>query len=126
MQSILEETMMNNIIYVLFAGAMFISGSAFATEDMALVKEKGCMDCHSLDKNSHAPSFQSIAKKYNKDKDPGLRLVKQIMGGSDSTIHRGMKMPPAGDMGSSRSPNARPSLTKEEAEQLTAWVLSQQ
>jgi cytochrome c551/c552 len=117
---------MKNVTYALFAGAIFVSGAAFATEDMALVKEKGCLDCHSLNKHGHAPSFQSIAKKYNKDKDPGLRLVKQIMGGSDSTIHRGAKMPPAGDMGSSRSPNARPSLTKEEAEQLTAWVLSQQ
>lgn len=117
---------MKNVIYALFASATFISGTAFAAEDSALAAEKGCMACHSVDKNSHAPSFQSIAKKYNKDPDPGLRLVKQIMGGSDSTIHRGMKMPPAGDMGSSRSPNARPNLTKEEAEQLTAWVLSQQ
>lgn len=118
--------MMKNVTYLLFAGAMFISGAAYATENVALAKEKGCLECHSLDKSGHAPSFQSIAKKYNSNKDPGLRLVKQIMGGSDSTIHRGAKMPPAGDMGSSRSPNARPSLTKEEAEQLTAWVLSQQ
>lgn len=117
---------MKKALYALCASAMFASGIALADDCMKLAKEKQCMTCHEIDKSKVGPSFQSIAKKYNSDKDPGFRLVKQIMGGSSSTIHKGIKMPPAGDTGSSRSPNTRPALTFDEAADLTSCVLSQQ
>jgi len=117
---------MKKAIGLFLVGSALIVPPAFADDCLKLAKEKQCMTCHEVDKDKVGPSFQSIAKKYNSDKDPGFRLVKKIMGGSSSTIHHGMKMPPAGDAGSSRSPNARPALTFDEAADLTSCVLSQQ
>jgi len=97
---------------------MFISGTAFADEGLALAKEKQCLTCHEVDKNNIGPSFQSIAGKYKDRKDAEATLVKQVLKGSD-TGHWGMKMPTAGDLGAFR---ARPGVTDAEAKQLVAWV----
>jgi cytochrome c len=108
-------------IYILFPSATLLSGTAFAVDDLALAKEKQCLSCHSVEKDKFGPSVQHIALKYKDRKDAEAVLEKQILNGSGRD-HWGTKMPPAGDPGAART---RPDVTKTEAKQLVAWVLSQ-
>lgn len=112
---------MKKSIYVLCASATLLSGTVFAADDLALAKEKQCLSCHSVEKDKFGPSFQHIAQKYKDRKDAEAVLEKQILSGSGKD-HWGTKMPPAGDPGAVRT---RPDVTKAEAKQLVAWVLSQ-
>ena len=115
---------MKNIISTLFTSAVFMSMSApaLAVDSLALAKQKRCLVCHSVDKESFAPTFQSIAIKYREQKDAEAILVKQIIGGSGD--HWVKKMPgpvPAGIP--VRDVRTRPPVSATQATQLARWIL---
>jgi len=116
---------MKCIIPALFTSAVFISLSvpALAIENLTLAKQKRCFVCHSVDKESFAPTFQSIANKYNEQKDAEAILIKQIMSGSAD--HWVKKMPgPIPESMPTRNVRARPPVTNAQAKQLATWILS--
>ena len=44
----------------------------------ALVKESGCLTCHSVDKKKMATSFKDVAKKYKGVADAQDKLIKHV------------------------------------------------
>jgi cytochrome c len=101
------------------SAALMLSMSAHADASFDLAKEKQCMSCHAVDKDTLAPAFKSIAGKYAKRANAEAALVPTVMKGSPDVggYHWGtMKMP---------SPGARPAVSEAEAKQLVQWVLSQ-
>ncbi len=116
---------MRHIFSAFFTSTVFISMSvpALAIENLALAKQKRCFVCHSVDKESFAPAFQSIAIKYNGQKDAEAILVKQIMGGSAGG-HWVKKMPaPIPEGIPIRDVLKRPAMSNAQAEQLATWIL---
>lgn len=82
-----------------------------ASADDALVKSKGCLACHAVDKKVVGPSYKDVAKKYAGDKKAADMLATKIIKGGSGTWGP-TPMPPN-------------NVTEAEAKKLTAWVLSQ-
>src|SRR5574342_1118069 len=52
------------------AAAMSLSGTAaLAADAQQLLKEKGCLACHTLDKKLVGPAYKDVAAKYKPRKD---------------------------------------------------------
>ncbi|MNZ27419.1 Cytochrome c-552 precursor [compost metagenome] len=103
---------------VISAVALFACASAHADPMLDLAKEKQCMSCHSVDATLLAPSFSSIAKRYQSQASAQGMLVSTVMKGTPESggYHWGtMQMPGAG---------ARASVTESEAAQLVQWILN--
>ena len=60
--------------------ALLLAGTAQANE--ALAKEKGCMNCHAIDKKMVGPGFKDIAAKYKGDKGAEAALSEKVKKGS--------------------------------------------
>jgi len=76
----------------------------------SLYEEKGCMACHSPEKRVVGPAYAEVARKYRPLPDGQERIVDSILNGSVKK------------WGSIRMyPNL---VTKEEAQQLAAWILT--
>ena len=82
-----------------------------ASADDALVKSKGCLACHAVDKKVVGPSYKDVAKKYAGDKKAADALATKIIKGG-SGVWGSTPMPPN-------------NVTEAEAKKLVAWVLSQ-
>ena len=55
------------------AAALFLAGPALAaTEGETLMKTKGCVACHAVDKKLVGPAFKDVAKKYTEADVPKL------------------------------------------------------
>ena len=103
---------------VVAAVALLASGAALAVTPLELATQKTCLNCHSVDAVSQAPSFKSIARKYRGQAKAEGRLVSTVMWGSPTYggYHWGTtKMP---------TPGARVGVTESEATQLVEWILS--
>ncbi len=76
-----------------------------------LFEQKRCKNCHEIDKDKIAPSFQNIAKRYTiKDKNI---LIESMKNGSKGKWQQSkIPMPPY------------TTLTKEELEKMSDWILS--
>ena len=104
---------------VVAAVALLASGAALAVTPLELATQKTCLNCHSVDAVSQAPSFKSIARKYREQQAQAEgRLISTVMWGSPTYggYHWGTtKMPP---------PGAREGVNEAEATQLVEWILS--
>ncbi|MDY0011918.1 MAG: c-type cytochrome [Rhodocyclaceae bacterium] len=100
------------------AGLLLASAPAWAEDASGLAKAKECTSCHNPDKETLAPSFKQIAKKYAGKANAEASLVSTVMKGSPDMggYHWGtMKMP---------SPGARATVSEVEAKALVGWILS--
>ena len=122
---------MKNAIKISFAltAMAFMVGTAFADNTgLALAKQKECLSCHDVDKETLAPSFKSIAKKYKGQTGFDGRLISQILSGSSSTM--GAPTLFGGGLyhlgGVSKMPNQGPraKVSVAEANKLLDWILS--
>jgi cytochrome c len=88
-----------------------------AAEVEALLKSKECLTCHSIDRETAAPSFQSIGRKYKGNENAEAMLMATVMKGSPSTggFHWGTRKMP--------SPSVRQAVSEEEAKQVVGWIL---
>lgn len=102
--------------------ALAVAAPAYAdTPD--LVKEKGCLNCHSLtqDNAMPAPSFKTIATKHHGAGSAEIKRLEDVVttGSTDAPKYHwgaGNMMAPA---------SARVPVRQDEAAQLVRWVLSQ-
>jgi|UniRef100_A0A7C3LSP6 cytochrome c len=81
----------------------------------ALINEQGCLSCHSVDQKMVGPSFKQVAERYRGKKGSLSMLAKKIIDGGNghwNDLTGGMMMPP------------HPNLTKKQARDIAAWVLS--
>jgi cytochrome c len=89
---------------------MSVAPAAMANPELA--KTKNCASCHSPEKGILGPSYQAVAQKYANDKNATAKLTEKVMGGGVGVWGK-IPMP------------ANPQVSKEEAETLVKWVLSQ-
>ena len=96
--------------------ALAACGPALASAKLA--EQKQCMQCHSVDRHTIGPSFQTIKAIYQREKNAQVKLVAVIRQGSDA--HLGPLW------GRARMPDAseRPPVSEREARQLARWILS--
>lgn len=100
---------MTKSAFILAAALTLVSGSAFASAELA--KAKNCLACHQTDKKLVGPSYKEVAAKYASDKDAVAKLAKKIREGG------------VGAWGQVPMP-ANPQVTEQEATTLAKWVLS--
>ena len=65
---------------VAIAGAL-AAGFGFAQSGAGVVKEKGCLNCHEVDKKKVGPSFKDIAAKYKGDAKAAGMLAAKLKDG---------------------------------------------
>jgi cytochrome c len=71
----------------------FASGPLLAADAQQLLKEKGCLACHTADKKLVGPSYKEVTVKYKSRKDAEAYLVKRIKEGSTG-VWGPVPMPP--------------------------------
>jgi cytochrome c len=71
------------------------SGPLLAADAQALLKEKACLSCHTVDKKLVGPAYKEVAAKYKSRKDGEAYLVKKIKEGSTG-VWGPIPMPPNG------------------------------
>ena len=72
---------MKAILLVVAAAGALVAGSAGAQSGADVVKAKGCLNCHEVDKKKVGPSFKDTAAKYKGDKKAAGALVAKIKEG---------------------------------------------
>lgn len=100
---------MKHAILGLAVACLLVSGSAFASEELA--KKNNCMGCHQMDKKAMGPAFKEIAAKYKDDKEGAKKLETSIVKGSKD-VWGTMAMP------------AQASVSEADAKALATWILS--
>jgi cytochrome c len=86
---------------------------AGAADPVALAESKQCFSCHSLDRETRAPSFKLLAGNYRGIPNADRMLERKVLQGGLG--HWGAHpMPPAGP---------RPAVSEAEAKELVAWIL---
>lgn len=88
--------------------ALMISGSAFASADLA--KAKNCMACHTVDTKVVGPAYKEVAKKYAGDKTAEAKLAQKIIKGGTG-VWGNIPMPPN-------------QVSEAEAKTLAKWILA--
>lgn len=80
-----------------------------------LARNRGCMECHAVDREVWGPSFRQVAKYYRPRPDGASRIAATIVLGG--TEHWGARSMPA------HAERSR-TVTQAEAEQIAAWILT--
>ena len=72
---------MKSVYIALAVAAGVASGAVLAQSGQEVLKAKGCMGCHDVDKKKVGPSFKDIAAKHKGDKAKAPELVTKIKEG---------------------------------------------
>jgi len=72
---------MRAIVFVVTAAAALAAGVSFAQSGADVLKAKGCMNCHEMDKKKVGPAYKDVAAKYRDDKAAPDMLVAKIKEG---------------------------------------------
>ena len=91
------------------AAALLSAAPAFASED--LIKAKGCVACHAVDKKLVGPAYKDVAAKYAGQNDAVATLAAKVIKGG-SGVWGPVPMPPN-------------KVTDAEAKQMVEWILAQ-
>jgi cytochrome c len=75
------EDAMKQIVLALAVAGVFVVGAAQAQSGADVVKAKGCMNCHELDKKKVGPAYKDVAAKYKGDKAAGGMLAAKLKEG---------------------------------------------
>jgi len=89
---------MKSLVLSAAAVVTFASSPLLAADAQQLLKEKGCLACHTADKKLVGPSYKEVAAKYKSRKDAEAYLVKKIKEGSTG-VWGPVPMPPNGTVG---------------------------
>jgi len=107
---------MNQIAGSILIGVLMMGSPAFASSK--LVKEKQCMQCHAVSKDTIGPSFKNIAKRWKGKEDAEKTLIATIQKGTadGGGQHWDMKakMPDASE---------RPLVSDAEAQKIYQWIM---
>jgi cytochrome c len=72
---------MKAALLVLAAASTLAAGSAYAQSGAEVLKAKGCLNCHEMDKKKVGPAFKDVAAKYKGNKGAASELVAKIKEG---------------------------------------------
>ena len=72
---------MKAALVVIAVAGLFAAGAAQAQSGAEVVKAKGCLNCHEMDKKKVGPGFKEIAAKYKGSKDAAANLTAALKEG---------------------------------------------
>ena len=72
---------MKPMLAVVTLSGMLVAGLSFAQSGADVVKAKGCLTCHDMDKKKVGPSYKDVAAKYKSDKAAEGKLVAKLKEG---------------------------------------------
>jgi len=72
---------MRAIVFVVTAAAALAAGVSFAQSGADVLKAKGCMNCHEMDKKKVGPAYKDVAAKYKGDTAAPAMLVAKLKEG---------------------------------------------
>ena len=72
---------MRAILLVITAAAALGAGLALAQSGAEVLKAKGCLNCHEMDKKKVGPAYKEVAAKYKGDKGAQDMLVAKLKEG---------------------------------------------
>lgn len=67
----------------LVATGLLFAGGASAQSAEELLKSKGCLGCHDVEKKKVGPAYKTVAEKYKADKDAVSKLTGELKAGKD-------------------------------------------
>lgn len=73
---------MKAILLVVTGAAVLAAGLAYAQSGADVLKAKGCMNCHEMDKKKVGPAYKEVAAKYKGDAKAGGMLVSKLKEGT--------------------------------------------
>ncbi|OYY94411.1 MAG: hypothetical protein B7Y41_06120 [Hydrogenophilales bacterium 28-61-23] len=100
---------MKTLTAIALAASVLISGSAFASADLA--KKNGCAVCHDATAKKMGPTWKDVAAKNKGQKDAEKMLAATIVKGSKGKYGK-IPMPPQ-------------AKAQADAPALAAWILTQ-
>jgi cytochrome c len=69
------------MLIVLGTAGMLMAGCAYAQSGADVLKAKGCMNCHEMDKKKVGPAYKDVAAKYRGKAGAEKELVAKIKEG---------------------------------------------
>jgi cytochrome c len=72
---------MRAALLVLAAAGVLAASSGYAQSGADVLKAKGCLNCHEMDKKKVGPSYKDVAAKYKGNKGAESELVAKIKEG---------------------------------------------
>jgi cytochrome c len=72
---------MKALLLVVAAAGALAAGLGYAQSGADVVKAKGCLGCHEVDKKKVGPAFKDVAAKYKGNKDAEASIVKGLQEG---------------------------------------------
>lgn len=70
------------VVIAMAALGMLAAASAQAQSGQDVLKAKGCLNCHDLDKKKVGPAYKDVAAKYKGNKDAQGTLVAKLKAGT--------------------------------------------
>lgn len=67
------------VTLLVFAAAGVLAGATVQAQDV--LKAKGCLNCHEMDKKKVGPAYKDVAAKYKGNKDAEAMLVAKLKEG---------------------------------------------
>ena len=74
---------MKAILLVVAAAGALAAGLGYAQSGADVLKAKGCLNCHEMDKKKIGPAYKDVAAKYKSDKDAEGKLTAKLKDGKD-------------------------------------------
>lgn len=111
---------MKCLVLICIVASLVVSGSAFASEELA--KEYHCMGCHSVKEDKalpdkYGPYFTDIADKYLEKGDKAVALLENsILRGSKNKWDRPVGMEPRSQCGLT--------IDQAHAKEMAEWIMS--
>ncbi|HEU4645179.1 MAG TPA: c-type cytochrome [Burkholderiales bacterium] len=72
---------MKTMLVIMAAAAMLAAGPVRAQSGAEVLKAKGCLNCHAMDKKKVGPAFKDLAAKYKGDQQAPKALVAKLKSG---------------------------------------------
>ena len=72
---------MKGMLLVLTAAGVFAAGAVQAQSGADVLKAKGCLGCHEMDKKKVGPAYKDVAAKYKGNKDAEGMLIGKLKEG---------------------------------------------
>ena len=69
------------VTLVLLAGSLLAPGMSYAQAAPDVLKTKGCLNCHTMDKKKVGPAFKDIAAKHKGQKDADTMIMGKMKEG---------------------------------------------
>jgi cytochrome c len=69
------------VLVICAAAGLLSAGVVFAQSGADVLKAKGCMNCHDMDKKKAGPSFKDVAAKHKGNKNASAALVGKLKEG---------------------------------------------